>query len=247
MDWTLEDNMVDTVCSAPHSQTAEKAIPHLHKQERKHPTPVRRRLSRTHALLGRVFPGVCVPVSGTKVRSLVELSAHCVFHWWSAHCAARMRFSEKLMSCCAAVTNGCFDLRRRATALDGRVSAEWSRCPGSIARRPSNSVDPLRRSSSGWMLARIGRLSTGVGRRHPVTLRNASLMVRSMRREWALRHQTGAQYSAVEWTRARGLFATLLLQYPNRSQQAAPGARRVMLASCEVTQGVGGTWATCPT
>ena len=43
-----------TVCfSAPHSQAAEEAIPHLYKQEQKRPTPVRRRLSRTHAVLGR--------------------------------------------------------------------------------------------------------------------------------------------------------------------------------------------------
>jgi len=37
------------------------------------------------------------------------------------------------------------------------------------------------------------------------------------------------------------LFAELLLQHPNRSQQAASGARRVMSASCAVTQGVGDT------
>jgi len=60
-----------TVCSAPHSQATEEAILHLHKQERKRPTPVRRRLSRTQAVLGRVIPGVCVPVSGIEVRSLV--------------------------------------------------------------------------------------------------------------------------------------------------------------------------------
>ena len=41
------------VCSsAPHSQAAEEAIPHLYKQERKRPTPVRRRLSRTQAVSG---------------------------------------------------------------------------------------------------------------------------------------------------------------------------------------------------
>ena len=80
------------------------------------------------------------------------------------------------MSCCAAGTNGCLDLRRRATALGGRVSAEWSRCPGSMAQRPRVSVAPLRRSSAGWMPARIGKLSAGVGRRHPVTIRKASLM-----------------------------------------------------------------------
>jgi len=38
-----------------------------------------------------------------------------------------------------------------------------------------------------------------------------------------------------------------LLQHPSQSQQAASGVRQVMLASCKVTQGVGGTWATCPT
>jgi len=81
-----------------------------------------------------------------------------------------------------------------------------------IMRRSSvfnrlNRLEPelinLGRSSAGWMPARIGRLSAGLGRRHPVTIRKASLMVGSMRRVWALRHHTGAQYSAVEWTRAR--------------------------------------------
>ena len=62
-----------------------------------------------------------------------------------------------------------------------RVSAEWSRCPGSMARRPRDSVAPLRRSSASWIHERIGRLSAGVGRRHPVTIRKASLMVGSIR------------------------------------------------------------------
>jgi len=61
----------------------------------------------------------------------------------------------------------------------------------------------MRRSSAGWIPARIGRLPAGVERRHPVTIRKALLMVGSMRRVWALRHQTGAQYSAVECTTAR--------------------------------------------
>ena len=87
--------------------------------------------------------------------------------------------------------------------MDGWMSAEWSSCPSSMARRPRDSVAPLRRSSAGWMPARIGRLSAGVGSKHPVTIRKASLMVGSIRRVWALRHQTGAQYSAVEWTKAR--------------------------------------------
>ena len=47
-----------TACSsAPHSQAAEEAIPHLYKQEQKHPTPVQWRLSQTQPLLGKVIPG----------------------------------------------------------------------------------------------------------------------------------------------------------------------------------------------
>ena len=192
-----------TVCSsAPHSQAAEEAISHLYKQGRKRPTPARRRLSRTQALFGGSF-------GGDVYRSL-ELK--CGVLWGcpptprtiDARCAACiLLLSEKLMSCCAAGTNGCLDLRRRATALDGRLNAEWSRWPGSMTRRPKVSVVPLRRSSAGWMTASVGRLSADVGRRHPVTIRKASLMTWSMRRVWALWHQIGAQYSAVEMTRTR--------------------------------------------
>jgi len=42
-----------------------------------------------------------------------------------------------------------------------------------------------------------------LGRRHPVTILKASLIAGSIRRVWVLRHQTGAQFSAVEYTRAR--------------------------------------------
>jgi len=56
---------------------------------------------------------------------------------------------------------------------------------------------------SGLDTCEDGRLSAGVERRYPVTVHKASLMARSVRRVLALWHQTGAQYSAVEWTRAR--------------------------------------------
>ena len=59
--------------------------------------------------------------------------------------------SDKLMSCCAMGTNGCLDLRRRAFALDGQVSAEWSRCPVSMARRARGSVAPLQCGSPLWL------------------------------------------------------------------------------------------------
>jgi len=85
-----------------------------------------------------------VPVSKMAIRSLVGLSTHSAFHWQSAHCATRMLLlSDQLVSCCAGGTNGCLDLRRLAAALDGRVSAEWSRCPGSMARHARDSVAPL--------------------------------------------------------------------------------------------------------
>jgi len=68
-------------------------------------------------------------------------------------------------------TNGCLDLRCHTFALDGQASTEWSRCPSSMTQRARDSMAPLQQSSAGWMPARMGRLSTGVGRRHPVTFR----------------------------------------------------------------------------
>jgi len=58
-----------TVCSAPHSQAAEEAIPHLYKQQRKRPTQVLRRLSRTQALPGRVAPRGWVPCAARILLS----------------------------------------------------------------------------------------------------------------------------------------------------------------------------------
>jgi len=128
--------------------------------------------------------------------------------------------SDELNNCCAAGTNGCLDLRPRAFVLDGRVSAEWSRCP----QAPWHGVlstAPLRRSSADYMPARMGRLSAGLGLRHPVTIRKASLMAGSMRRVSALRHQTGAQYSAVECTRTRAAIRNVVALAP----QPEPASR----------------------
>ena len=107
------------------------------------------------------------------------------------------------MSCCAGGINGCLDLRRLAFPIDGQASAKWNRYPGSMGRRDGDSVAPSWRNSAGWMPARIRRFSVGLGRKYPVSVRKASLMTESMRQVWALRHQTWAQYSAVEWTRTK--------------------------------------------
>ena len=64
-----------------------------------------------------------------------------------------------------------------------------------------DSMACLRRSSAGWMPARMGRLSNGVGHRHPVTMWSVSLIAVLMMGVCTLRHQISAQYSAVEYTR----------------------------------------------
>jgi len=56
--------------------------------------------------------------------------------------------SYELMNCCAAGTNGCLDLRCRTFPFRGQVSAEWSRCPGSMARRGRDSVARIANTSS---------------------------------------------------------------------------------------------------
>jgi len=99
------------------------------------------------------------------------------------------------------------------------VSAEWSRCLSSMSWRARDSVASLRRSSVGWMPARIQRLFTGVRCRHPVTIRKASLIAGQWGRCEHCGTRQGAQYSAVESTRVRWLFSKLLLQHPSQAPQ----------------------------
>ena len=132
VDWTLEDSMVDDLFFfATFTGRRGGHTPFV-------PAGVETGAEVVKPdLLERAIPGWYVPVSGIKIRNLVGLSAHSPFHWWSAHCAARvLLLSDKLVSCCAAGTNGCLDLRCRASAVVGQVSTERSRCPGSRARRP---------------------------------------------------------------------------------------------------------------
>jgi len=111
----------------------------------------------------------------------------CRMNWWDV-----VRWVQMCVSIWGAV---------RLHSMDG-----WA-LSGADVRAPWNgvlkTVAPLRRSSAGWMLARVGRLSAGVARRRPVTIRKASLMAESMRQVWALRHQASAQYPAVKCTTCR--------------------------------------------
>ena len=134
------------VCSsAPHSQAAERAIPHLCKLERQRPKPVQRwRLSRTHAVLDRAIPGGLVLMSGIKVRSLVVLSSYSAFHRWSAQSVALLLLSsDELMSYRMAGTNVQIGISIQDAVrfpLGERVRAEWSGSLGCKARRAKDTV-----------------------------------------------------------------------------------------------------------
>ena len=123
--------------------------PHLCKQGRKRPTPVQRQLSRTHAVLGRVIPGGWVPCRGLKwgVSWCCPTTPHSIGDPPRAPHFLLLS-SDEMMSCCAAGTNGCIDMRRHALPLGGQVNVEWSRCPCSIDAR--GNVDGLLEAM--WLL-----------------------------------------------------------------------------------------------
>jgi len=78
---------------------------------------------------------------------------------------------------------GEYKWMRCRDAVHSHTVDKWaliSRSPGSMARRGGYGVAPLRQSSPGWMPARTGRLSVGVGHRHPVTVHKESLMSSSI-------------------------------------------------------------------
>ena len=107
----------------------------------------------------RAIPGGWVVKSG-KIRGLVVFSNHSAFHWRSAQSAVlQLSSSDELMSCCVAGTYGCLGLK-----LGGQVNAEWSRW--------HDVLDEAQQVKS----PRKRKLSAGVGHRHPVTVRKASVM-----------------------------------------------------------------------
>ena len=69
---------------------------------------------------------------------------------------------------------------------------------------------------AGWLV--------GVGPKHPVIMRKALFKTLSMRRVCALRYQTGAQYSAVEYTKDRAAVGGVLAPALHPEQQVASEA-----------------------
>ena len=102
-----------------------------------------------------------------------------------------MSSSDKLPnSFHAAGTNGRLDLSLPRCA--SCCPTNYPRSTGSrswIAQFAKESVAPNRRSSAGWMPVRTDKSSVGVGRKHPMTMRKASLRMLPMRRICVLRQQ----------------------------------------------------------
>ena len=120
-----------------------------------------------------------------------------------------------LVRCCAAGKNGCLDLRCRAFALDGRVSGEWSRYPGSMARRDRDRVAPMRRSSAqqfgcceGWNVVRWCRTQASSHNSQGVVTKQEHSTLR-------------LSAPGLGW-----LFVELLLQHPSRASKPPQDATR---------------------
>ena len=100
MDWAVEDDMVDCLFRAILTGRRGDHTPFLQAGAE---------TSDTGAEAVEPDPGSSweghsrggVPVSGIEVQSLVGLSAHSAFHWWSAHCAATyvvvVRWTDELL------------------------------------------------------------------------------------------------------------------------------------------------------
>jgi len=145
VDWTLVDGS-----SAPHSQAAEETMPHLYKHKQKHPTLVQRpdpgsswesHSGRVGASVGDEIAESCGAVRPFR-NPLVIRPVHHTYV---------VRWTDELL--CEGVQMGVSIWCAVHLHLMEWVSAEWSRCPGSMARCTRESVALLRRSSSGWMPA----------------------------------------------------------------------------------------------
>ena len=190
--------IIVAVIESAHSQVAKEAVPHLYKQERKCPTPVRRRLSRTQAFLGRVIPGGWVPVADACgiVRPLrIPLvirpvrRTYVVVRWTNEMvCGGYKRVSRFEVPCICTRWMGEHWVEQMSR-LHG--TSCWRQCGSTVTK--ASRLD----ACEDWKVIRWCRTQTSSHNR------KAALMAGSMRQVWPLRHQTGEQYSAVECTRDR--------------------------------------------
>ena len=187
------------VCSAaPHSQFGEGARPHLCMDERNCPTPVLKRLSLTEAARGKpILIGLAqVLVTQTgRIFTILRIPL-MICPLRSADDKSPARLSKRFR---AAGTNGRLDLSLSWRASEDPLKKHY-RSGSKDSRWAKESVAPSRPSSAGWMPENTGRWSVGVGRRHPVTMRNASFKTLSMRLELSTFIRRTSLFSALSPT-----------------------------------------------
>ena len=159
------------------------------------------------------------------MRSLLELSAHSAFHWWSAHCAARTVY------CCYQMNWWAVERQvQMHVSIWGAVhlhSMDRRGPNGAGVQAPWHGV-----LETVWLhgdeIQQVGclrgledfSLVWDAGIQSQFT-RRCWCQDRITRRVWALRHQTGAQHSAVECTRPRLAVRRVVAPTP----QPEPGSR----------------------
>jgi len=117
LDNERQNGQWSTVCSSvPRSQVAEGAMPQLCKQERKRPTPVLRRLSRTHTVgfqLRATKPELKLPLKILWCRVSLDTQTSLRCKWAAIHCS-KWRSSSN----CEFPIGLCSDLRAWSWILD---------------------------------------------------------------------------------------------------------------------------------
>ena len=98
-------------------------------------------------------------------------------------------------------------------------------------RLVKESVASWRRSSAGWMPERTGRFSVGRKRRHPVTMRKASLRTLSMRQYARCDTKPVHSTQQLSRSRTRQLCAMSWHQHPILNQQVAWTGRQMLSRS----------------
>ena len=166
--------------SAPHSQPAGEAIPHLCKPEWKHSTLVRRRLSRTHAVLGRVIPrgwvfGVgnestpsCKVVQPLRLLLVIRpiRRTYVVVVRWTDELCGEHKWAFRFETLCV-----CTRWTRE------RWVEQVSRLKGTACKRKCSSFATKLSRLDACKNRKVVRC--GVGRRYPVTICKASSILKT--------------------------------------------------------------------
>ncbi|XP_061923175.1 uncharacterized protein mlphb [Entelurus aequoreus] len=150
---------------------------------------------------------------------------HCSLKLVLTQVALEVSADVVLNSSWACMAKGRLDFRRTRRGVSVTILwRRWDSLVCAFRERASGAASCL--MFAGAMPARMGSWFTGVPRRHPETVRRALLRATSNFFTWALRHQTGAQYSAAENTRASADMCSVFVVAPH----VVPASRRIRAA-----------------